>query len=202
MRIRHHGGDSLPSMCTNVASCTTNHVSRIRLRPIQHRFSTCCTASPRQHGLVGQKDKNYTKLRLAACYSSASHSSAVKNVAVLGGGITGLATAHYLSKEFKDAKITLYESKDTLGGWMRSKVMDVGNGKVIFESGPRSLRPQPPNGTLSLRLVGNLLGTALRCADAGSKFRHKSLVSVTMSSRLPKPPLPLRIASYSTRTTW
>lgn len=77
----------------------------------------------------------------------------VKDVAILGGGITGLATAHYLSEEYPDAKITLYESKPHLGGWMNSKAVDVGDGEVIFESGPRSLRPQAPNGTLALRLV-------------------------------------------------
>lgn len=77
----------------------------------------------------------------------------VKDVAILGGGITGLATAHYLSEEYPDAKITLYESKPHLGGWMNTKAVDVGNGEVMFESGPRSLRPQAPNGTLALRLV-------------------------------------------------
>lgn len=101
-----------------------------------------------------QNKKRLMEARASESNSTESNSSVVANVAVLGGGITGLATAHYLSKEFPSAKITLYESKDTLGGWMKSKVMDVGDGEVIFESGPRSLRPQAPNGTLSLRLVG------------------------------------------------
>lgn len=76
-----------------------------------------------------------------------------QDVAVLGGGITGLATTYYLAKEFPNAKITLIESKKELGGWIKSKKVDVGNGEVLFESGPRSLRPQAPNGTLTLRMV-------------------------------------------------
>lgn len=100
----------------------------------------------------------------------------VKDVAILGGGITGLATAHYLSEEYPDAKVTLYESKPHLGGWMNSKVVDVGDGEVIFESGPRSLRPQAPNGTLALRLVqdlgltGDLLVTSKSAAAAQNRF--------------------------------
>ncbi len=72
---------------------------------------------------------------------------------MLGGGITGLASAYYLAEQYAEAKVTIYESKPELGGWMRSKLVDVGDGQVIFEQGPRSLRPHPPNGTLSCQLV-------------------------------------------------
>jgi len=64
-----------------------------------------------------------------------------------------MASAYYLAEEFPRAKITLYENKSELGGWMRSKRVDVGDGEIIFEQGPRALRPQPPNGILTLRLV-------------------------------------------------
>lgn len=77
----------------------------------------------------------------------------VKDVAILGGGITGLAAAHYLTEELPDAKVTIYEKADRLGGWMRSDVIDTDDGKIIFESGPRSLRPDGPNGFLALQLV-------------------------------------------------
>lgn len=83
---------------------------------------------------------------------SPSEVSEFKDIGVLGGGITGMASAYYLSEEFPHAKITLYESKPELGGWMRSKHVDVGDGKIIFEQGPRSLRPLA-NGVLALRLV-------------------------------------------------
>lgn len=74
-------------------------------------------------------------------------------IAVLGGGITGLTTAYLLADTFPNRHITLIESKDTLGGWVCSKEVDVGNGEILFEQGPRSLRPAPPNGTLALRIV-------------------------------------------------
>lgn len=91
----------------------------------------------------------------AICVRQASSRAAhgVKDVAILGGGITGLAAAHYIVQELPHAKVTIYESKSELGGWLRSKTVDVGDGEVIFESGPRSLRPTVPNGTLTMRLV-------------------------------------------------
>ncbi len=77
----------------------------------------------------------------------------VKDVAVLGGGITGLASAFYLSQELPNAKITLYEGSNRLGGWLHTKYIDVGNGQVVFEQGPRTLRPSMPNGFVTLDLV-------------------------------------------------
>lgn len=72
---------------------------------------------------------------------------------MLGGGITGLTTAYLLAEVFPNLGITLFENKSILGGWVRSKKVDVPNGEAIFEQGPRSLRPQAPNGTLALRMV-------------------------------------------------
>ena len=76
-----------------------------------------------------------------------------KDIAVLGGGITGLASAFYLSEALPNARITLYEGSPRLGGWLRSTSVDVGNGTVVFEQGPRTLRPNPPNGMVTLDLV-------------------------------------------------
>lgn len=77
----------------------------------------------------------------------------VEEVAVIGGGITGLASAFYISKMFKNVPITLYEAGSRLGGWLRSTSVDVGNGNVVFEQGPRTLRPNTPNGLVTLDLV-------------------------------------------------
>ncbi|KAI9722817.1 MAG: oxygen-dependent protoporphyrinogen oxidase [Chrysothrix sp. TS-e1954] len=86
----------------------------------------------------------------------ASNASPTPNVAILGGGITGLATALYLTEKLPDAQVTIYEGKETLGGWLKSRPIDVGDGEVIFEAGPRSLRPQSPNGHLTLDLAHRL----------------------------------------------
>ncbi|KIW58502.1 protoporphyrinogen oxidase, variant [Exophiala xenobiotica] len=64
-----------------------------------------------------------------------------KSIAVIGGGITGLATAYNLTQRIPDAKITIYEEKDRLGGWVDSEVIKVDNGEILFEWGPRTLRP-------------------------------------------------------------
>ena len=65
----------------------------------------------------------------------------VTDVAVIGGGITGLTSAFYLNLAFPSAKITVFESSDRFGGWVRSSKLDIGGKHVYFEHGPRTLRP-------------------------------------------------------------
>lgn len=86
--------------------------------------------------------------------TSAKESHPDDEIAVLGGGITGLASAFYLTKELPNAKITLYEASDRLGGWLQTKYVDVGDGTILFEQGPRTLRPKGVAGHLTLDLVG------------------------------------------------
>ena len=62
-------------------------------------------------------------------------------IAVLGGGITGVAATLWLGKLLPKAKITLFESSPRLGGWIMSTKCNVDGHEVIFEQGPRSLRP-------------------------------------------------------------
>ncbi|KAM3508454.1 hypothetical protein MY10362_001185 [Beauveria mimosiformis] len=67
-----------------------------------------------------------------------------KQVAVIGGGLTGLTTAYLLAKQLPEsASITLFESSDRLGGWIRTDEVRVninGTGGVVpFERGPRTL---------------------------------------------------------------
>jgi hypothetical protein len=64
-----------------------------------------------------------------------------ERIAILGGGISGLASAHFVAKEFPNSKITIYEEQKEAGGWLRSRRVEVENGSVLFEYGPRSLRP-------------------------------------------------------------
>ena len=118
------------------------------------------------------------KLALRRSFLTKGTDPSVKDVAILGGGITGLATAHYLSRQYPEASITLLESSDRLGGWLRSEQVDVGDGKVYFEQGPRTLRPNAPNGTVTLDLVRSvgLLGFECSCffADTGTWNRKRS----------------------------
>ena len=90
-------------------------------------------------------------------YATASSTSNTNpeppSIAVLGGGITGLASAYFLSRDLPNAKITLFEASSRLGGWLHSKSVDIGSGNVVFEQGPRNLRPSMPNGLITLNLV-------------------------------------------------
>ncbi|KAH0829452.1 protoporphyrinogen oxidase [Fonsecaea pedrosoi] len=96
-------------------------------------------------------------LRLRTFHSSASHGLVripqsdgqdvlpppnphARELAILGGGFTGLATAFHLSNQLPNAKITILEKNDRLGGWVDSEVVPVDKGEVLFEWGPRTLR--------------------------------------------------------------
>ena len=65
--------------------------------------------------------------------------SIMKKVVVIGGGITGLSTMHYLQKlkieKALDIELVLVESNDYLGG----KIHSVHNGEFIMETGADSI---------------------------------------------------------------
>jgi oxygen-dependent protoporphyrinogen oxidase len=101
-------------------------------------------------GLLRHCNQSYLVRGYASDASSPSRYR--HDIAVVGGGITGLATAYYLSKK-QDINVTLYEASNRLGGWIQTKLVDVPGGKVLFEQGPRTLRPTLPNGILAAGLV-------------------------------------------------
>ncbi|EGO03896.1 hypothetical protein SERLA73DRAFT_165460 [Serpula lacrymans var. lacrymans S7.3] len=68
------------------------------------------------------------------------------HIAILGGGLTGLSSAFHLSRRFPNSLITLLDKETRLGGWARTKRIQVkgADGKegiVVIEAGPRTLRP-------------------------------------------------------------
>jgi len=110
----------------------------------------------------------YTPKNIVACWLDSlqrqshqtrysSTNTKVKDVAIIGGGISGLASAYYITKLYPSAKVTIYENSSRLGGWLQSTrhQVDEHGGTVLFESGPRTLRPGG-NGLLSLHLVCQL----------------------------------------------
>ena len=92
-----------------------------------------------------------------------SAETASHDVGILGGGITGLASAYFLLRQHPNAKVVIYESKDRVGGWLESRRVPVKDGTVLFEGAARTLRPQS-NGVLTARLVGMPVTTTLRKA--------------------------------------
>ena len=78
------------------------------------------------------------------------------NVAVIGGGITGLAAAFYLRKLRPGARITLFESGSRLGGNIRTERRE----QFVVDAGPDSfIRAKPPAMELcrELGLSGELI---------------------------------------------
>lgn len=73
-------------------------------------------------------------------------------VVILGGGIGGLSTAYYLLRNTK-RKVILLEGSSRLGGWIRSEKQPNG---LIFEHGPRTLRPVGEAGANTLNLLEEL----------------------------------------------
>lgn len=82
------------------------------------------------------------------CRYSSSSASYPERIAVLGGGVAGLSTAYFVSREFPNSKITIYEAGKDIGGWIKSKRVEVAGGEVIFELGPRTLRNATPTAHL------------------------------------------------------
>lgn len=75
-------------------------------------------------------------------------------VAVLGGGISGLAAAYRLTQITPTPKrIVLLEASSRLGGWVHSSRLEDG---VVYEHGPRTIRPVGESGITTLNLVDEL----------------------------------------------
>ncbi|EAQ93372.1 hypothetical protein CHGG_01607 [Chaetomium globosum CBS 148.51] len=70
-----------------------------------------------------------------------------KSIAILGGGLTGLSTAWYLTRFLPEAKITIYEAQTRVGGWIQTDKVEVKTpdgtvGTVHFERAARMITPQ------------------------------------------------------------
>ncbi|CUS12361.1 unnamed protein product [Tuber aestivum] len=80
----------------------------------------------------------------------------IESVAVLGGGITGLSAAWYLSKLAPSIPVTLYEKLDRLGGWLNTKRIESEDGTIQFEQGPRTIRPWTVSGLVTIDMIRQL----------------------------------------------
>lgn len=122
-----------------------------------------------------------------------------QDVAILGGGLTGLVTAHYLAELLPaTSRITLYEASDRLGGWIDSEAIEAADEdsafsrKVILENGARMVAPQRNSARFDdlvfLDLVDRLnLTDALRVGDyrpAQYVYYPDHLVNVSMNTGL------------------
>ena len=94
----------------------------------------------------------------------------MRSIAILGGGISGLATLHFFKKRLpNDLDITLYEAKSVLGGNIRSHSED----GFLFETGPNGFIDSSP---VTLELVNDLgLNDEIITADLHAKRRYIKL---------------------------
>ena len=72
------------------------------------------------------------------------------NVTILGGGVSGLAAAHYLLKKPNVNRIIIVEASDRLGGWISTTR---NKNRILYEHGPRTIRPDGAPGANTLALV-------------------------------------------------
>ena len=138
------------------ASCLQNHVPRIP----SSRLSTSRRNAPSRTNDHWRAFRSYSRSIGSRKFSSTALSAqnqqgkvGSSNIAVVGGGITGLSAAYYLSREFPNANITLIEGSARLGGWLQSTPVKVENGTVLFEGGPRTLRASVPSALATLEIV-------------------------------------------------
>ena len=60
----------------------------------------------------------------------------IKEIGILGGGISGLSSAYFLSKKFPDARIDIIEKDNLARGALSTKMV----GNDVFDLGPRSIK--------------------------------------------------------------
>ena len=95
-------------------------------------------------------------------------------ITILGGGISGLAAAHYITKHpnaAKVSKIVILESCNRLGGWIESTRNSDG---VTYEHGPRTIRPVGHQGANTLALISDL---GLENKVKPIQFGHPAMVN-------------------------
>jgi len=107
-------------------------------------------------------------------------SFALKSVAIIGAGITGLTAAFYLKR--KSVPVTVYEAADRAGGVIRSSRQD----GFLAEAGPNTILETSPRIPQLVHDAG--LATRRRYADAGAKNRYlvRDRRPVAMPGSLPQ----------------
>ena len=85
-------------------------------------------------------------------------------IAIVGGGISGLATAFYLRQSLPDAHIVLFEKESILGGKMLTKEVE----GFFFEAGSNGFLSNKPD-TLELVKLSGCDDILVRSNDAARK---------------------------------
>ncbi|BGP32062.1 oxygen-dependent protoporphyrinogen oxidase [Rhodotorula toruloides] len=144
------------------------------------------------------------------------HGQPLHTLAILGGGLSGLSTAHYflrtLSPALRDqTRIVVLEKEERVGGWCRA--VRVQNGRrlgenekpegtddlLVFETGPRSIRPVGLLGWLTIEMAHEIgiapsIVTVPKTApSARNRFiytGHRSSTSISPTVKAALPTIP------------
>lgn len=98
--------------------------------------------------------------------------SSLSHITILGAGLSGLTAAYRLSQQCPTTRITLLDSADRIGGWIKSTKyrLQVDNGRregdVYLESGPRSIRPKGSPGAAGMLKLVSCASTSTRASDS------------------------------------
>lgn len=137
------------SLARNTRRCVSSKWAQPATLSPSRLASTCAFGS----AVTTSKRHNATSSALAATGKTRSYSTSVttpttevpRDIAILGGGLTGLATAFFTHIYNPDARITVYEASNRLGGWIDTEEVTVKTpsgetGKVLFQRGGRMLK--------------------------------------------------------------
>ncbi|KAK3953147.1 hypothetical protein QBC32DRAFT_210870 [Pseudoneurospora amorphoporcata] len=137
------------SLARNTRRCVSSKWAQPATLSSSRLASTCAFGS----AVTTSKRHNVASSALAATGKTRSFMTSVtpptaelpKDIAIIGGGLTGLATAYFARLHNHHASITVYEASDRLGGWIDTEEVQVTTpsgekGKVIFQRGGRMLK--------------------------------------------------------------
>ncbi|ETS73476.1 hypothetical protein PFICI_14422 [Pestalotiopsis fici W106-1] len=137
---------------------------------------SCCrnTHPLRAETFMRLPDLSHWSVRLL-CLATRRHASS-RNIAVIGGGITGLATTYFAAQRFPSASITLFEASSRLGGAIEStrvtaRMPNADHGiQFLCERGPRTLRANADRASVTYEII-NSLGLASEVLTVPSSSR-------------------------------
>ncbi|XP_013416457.1 protoporphyrinogen oxidase isoform X2 [Lingula anatina] len=169
--VAPHGIRRLYSTCRTAPCGTFKHLGKAQFCTLSG--TNCCVRQPHNSAIPKDNRRFFSAAKSGkyflnggtSCtgrYVGYSHFSTTsgtedRTVVIIGGGISGLTAAYYLTKvkNLPFDKIVLYESSDRLGGWINSLQLDDG---TIFEQGPRTIRSPTatPAARATIELVESL----------------------------------------------
>ena len=113
--------------------------------------------------------------RFLTSSTSDSNSSSPTTLAVIGGGLSGLSSAVYFLRNLtpearKVTKVVVFEKQKRIGGWCNAarlvkgervehdkSLLGTKDVTIVFETGPRSIRPVGLQGWTTIELVSRIL---------------------------------------------